>query len=182
MPALVKRMPLRLPPLALIAIGCAFAIAACGSSSKPSHSAGAGSGAGAAVQFADCMRSHGVTSFPDAGSGGGIQVPSTINTQSPVYLTAQRACASLLPAPIAPPKPSEHKKLFAVAFSRCVRIHGLPDFPDPSLNLPPPGAGTGIIRGGLYWAMPANTVVSPAFRTAASDCGWRISNGVTAAR
>lgn len=179
--ALVKRMPVRLPPLALIATGCAFAIAACGDSSKPRSSAGAGGIAGAAVQFADCMRSHGVTSFPDAGSSGGIQIPSTINTQSPVYLSAQRACASLLPAPIARPKPSEHQKLLAVAFSRCVRVHGLPHFPDPSLNVPPPGAGSGIIRGRLYWPIPPDIVVTPAFKSAASACGWRISTPVAAA-
>lgn len=61
-----------------------------------------------ALQTSECMRRHGVTGFPDplnappsspAGysalldlGGAVIAVPDTINTQSPVYLQAAKAC------------------------------------------------------------------------------------------
>jgi DNA-binding response OmpR family regulator len=46
-----------------------------------------------------------------------------------------------------------------------------PDFPDPSLSIPPRGEAQGIIRGGMYWPLPAGTVQSPAFEKAATICG-----------
>ncbi len=52
-----------------------------------------------------------------------------------------------------------------------MRRHGIPDFPDPSLSIPPPGEAQGIIRGGMYWPLPAGTVQSPAFEKAATICG-----------
>ena len=71
----------------LAAITCGMAIAACGSSKSSSTAAAAGQFA-QGVKYADCMRSHGVTGFPDPSAGGGFALPSTINPQSPSYQVA----------------------------------------------------------------------------------------------
>ena len=161
-------------------VSCAIVIAACGSSSKPSASAGS-TGTGPGVAYADCMRSHGVTGFPDPGPEGGVVLPSTIDPQSPSYLAAQQICAKLQRGPVGgPPKPSERARTLDVEFSKCMRKHGISDFPDPSLGVPAPGQAQGIIRGGMYWPLPAGTQQSPAFEKAATACGLhtpRISSG-----
>jgi hypothetical protein len=163
---------LRIRSLAIA--GCALVVAACGSSAS-SSGAGAG-GASSAVRFANCMRSHGVPSFPDPGSGGGIQINagSGINPRSPAFLAAQRKCAGLLPGggPLGH-HASEADKLRMLAMSRCMRTHGLPSFPDPVATPPHPGTGFGLAFGaaGSIIAIPQSLLGSPAFRQAAAACG-----------
>lgn len=157
--------------IALAVASCTIAVAGCGSSSKSSATAGP-TGTGQGIAYADCMRSHGVTAFPDPGPEGGVALPSTINAQSPSYQAAQQACSKLQPGPTGrPPKPSEHLRTLGVEFSKCIRRHGLTDFPDPILSLPAPSQAEGIIRGGMYWPIPAGTEQSPAFQQAANACG-----------
>lgn len=54
----------------------------------------------AQLKFAECMRSHGVTNFPEGSgnSGGGQQSLSQygIDTNSPTFQSANQACSSLL--------------------------------------------------------------------------------------
>jgi len=59
-----------------------------------------------ALKFSACMRSHGVTNFPDPqfSSGGGIRIKiqpgpggSGLDPSSPIFQAAQKACGSLLP-------------------------------------------------------------------------------------
>jgi hypothetical protein len=45
------------------------------------------------LEQAECMRAHGVTSFPDPLPGGGFTIPSTISLQSPTYIAAEKACS-----------------------------------------------------------------------------------------
>jgi hypothetical protein len=62
-----------------------------------------------ALQFAQCMRTHGVPSFPDPefsrGGGVGIHIggkkngPSRIDPSSPQFQAAQKACQSIMPGP-----------------------------------------------------------------------------------
>jgi hypothetical protein len=62
-----------------------------------------------ALQFSQCMRTHGVPSFPDPefSSGGGVGIriggrkdgPSRIDPSSPEFQAAQRACQSIMPGP-----------------------------------------------------------------------------------
>ncbi len=57
-----------------------------------------------ALQFAACMRSHGLSNFPDpqvsAGPGGGVGIRigpgSGIDPQSPAFQAAQHACGSIM--------------------------------------------------------------------------------------
>ena len=99
----------------LTALGCAVALAACGSSGH----AGSGPRANAGLKFAACMRSHGVPNFPDPSGGGGIQIPvgSGINPRSPAFQSAQRSCASCCPA--AAREGSRHQSRTSSGCSRC---------------------------------------------------------------
>ena len=62
------------------------------------------------LKFAECMRSHGLPSFPDPnpastiwGPGGGpiFSHPSSINPNSPQFTSAENACKSLQPGNVA---------------------------------------------------------------------------------
>jgi hypothetical protein len=54
------------------------------------------------LRAAGCMRSHGITSFPDpVFSGGGVSFPrisSSIDTSSPQFTRARQICQRLIPA------------------------------------------------------------------------------------
>jgi hypothetical protein len=45
--------------------------------------------------FSACMRSHGVSTFPDPDSGGTIHVPESIDDRLPTVQAAYRACHNL---------------------------------------------------------------------------------------
>ena len=68
-----------------------------------------------ALQFSQCMRTHGVPNFPDpefSSSGGGIGIriggrqggPSRIDPSSPQFQAAQKACQSIMPGPKGRPR------------------------------------------------------------------------------
>lgn len=160
------------------ALICALSIAACGSSNKSSSTTGSAV-VGQGITFADCVRAHGVPGFPDPGPDGGVSLPSTIDPQSPSYKHALADCAKLQPGAIgSPQKASERARIVDVEFSRCMRDHGMSDFPDPSFSVPGPGQAHGIIRGGMYWPLPAGIEQSPAFEKAATICGLRPQHAV----
>jgi hypothetical protein len=89
-----------------------------------------------ALAFSRCMRAHGVTNFPDPsrGPGGGIALQVQGNPNSPTFKSAQSACRSLLPNHGAAPALTPQQRQQALAFSRCVRAHGVPNFPDPDFS------------------------------------------------
>lgn len=147
--------------IALVGVVGMVAIAGCGSSSKSSGSPATSTFA-QGIRYADCMRSHGVPSFPDPAQGGGFPLrTSGINEQSPAFESAQTACASLQPGGNSPPPPiSAAQQAGMVANARCIRKHGVPNFPDPTFG--PGGEGAGVAFLG--------NVSSPAFRRAAKAC------------
>jgi len=123
------------------------------------------------------MRSHGVPSFPDPGSGGGVQItPSSgINPFSPAFKAAQSQCDKLLPGggPGARGAPSEEAKQQMLAISECMRAHGVSGFPDPTLTPPVNPAADSIAmgRGGVFLVVPRTIdTASPVFQSAAKDC------------
>jgi hypothetical protein len=167
-------------------LGC-LAVAGCGSTDAASGTvtdAGAPSGKSSqqALEFSQCMRAHGVTNFPDP-TGQGIQIApnSGVNPQSPAFQTAQTACKRYLPNDGQPPVTSAGSRAAALAFSKCMRAHGVPDFPDPLTTSPssPPAGAVAIIdlRGMAFELGPGINPRSPAFQQAASDCGIRLPKG-----
>jgi hypothetical protein len=171
-------------PIAIAALGCGLAVAACGSSGSTNsgNNVTAQSRLAGAVAFAKCMRSHGVSNFPDPKVGGhGIQIlgsNSGINPQSPAFHSAQTSCNHLLPggAPgSGPPSAQAHAELLQI--SQCMRRHGISSFPDPQPGSPPsnPAPDTDIIdHGGYFLAIPSSIDMnSPAFKQAATACKFR---------
>jgi hypothetical protein len=139
-------------------MGLALATAACGGGStagvaslgttttatpSAARAAGGSASGGPLVEYATCMRSHGVLNFPDPASFGSpdgikaakgqmVQV-SRSEASSPTFQAAQRACAEYYGPPTTSPPPvsaQEMRKLLAV--SRCMRAHGVTSFPDPN--------------------------------------------------
>ena len=85
------------------------------------------------------MRSRGLPSFPDPTSPREFKLslsPSSAgNARSPAFQSAQTACQHLLPGG-GPPRQStaQHQAqiVAGLAFARCLRSHGFPNFPDPT--------------------------------------------------
>jgi hypothetical protein len=117
---------------------------AAGGSAAGGSSAAAGGGGnhtvimvGNAVQGAKlsaCMRRHGVANFPDPNPQGMIQFGSEIDPHSPAFRSALSACQKLLPHGLEQPTPAQLAQLQQqlLAFSACMRTHGIKDFPDPT--------------------------------------------------
>jgi hypothetical protein len=159
--------------ITLVVITCSLAIAACGSSGGESSGAATGSGDSPAIKLADCMRSHGVPNFPDPSTGGGgVNLTSGINPQSPAFKSAQRACAKLAPdAKPGGPSATKSQFLAALSFAKCMRTHGFPDFPDPTHFDSPPGPIL-IVGRGLYFRVSAQfDPNTPAANRAMAMCG-----------
>jgi hypothetical protein len=127
--------------------GVVFAMAACGSSSGsgPSASTSTSSSSTSArttlyqrvLGFSQCMRSHGVPDFPDPGANGAISLggaANQINLANSVVKAAALDCRHLLPNGGTLNPTQQQKVLNALLqFAQCMRSHGVPNFPDPSL-------------------------------------------------
>ncbi len=164
----------------IVAAGFALLAAACGGSpgshvaqlgttttqgSSASNSSAASAQQNGAVAFAACMRSNGVPNWPDPNSSGVFDksklTAQQLGASTPKVQAAQGACSHLLPNGGSGPTPAQVQQIRAQAlrFSRCVRAHGVPNFPDPdsSGRIPDP-ASFGIDQG------------SPKFQAANQAC------------
>jgi hypothetical protein len=141
---LSRRGRLGAVPVALAVSMCALLIAACGSS-KP-RSAAKSKAYVTGVKYSECMRSHGVSNFPDPSPLGGLNggPPSTTEMQSPAFISASNTCAKL--EPHGGPQPgsgfTEQQLQQMLAKARCIRQHGFPNFPDPDASGNNIGRGT----------------------------------------
>ncbi len=98
-----------------------------------------------ALGYARCMRSHGLSDFPDpvAGPDGGITFQinggpvGDLDHNNPRFKAANRSCRSLQPGEsqggVSGQAPMSAEKLAAeVKWAACMRSHGIPGFPDPN--------------------------------------------------
>lgn len=106
------------------------------------------------ILFANCMRSQGVSNFPDPGPGGLFDVPRGVKRE-PQFQSASQACQKDLPGGGSAAKARHVNIQQELNFARCMRSHGITDFPDPL-----PGGG---------WDLPGNSN-SPQFEAAARAC------------
>jgi hypothetical protein len=133
------------PLAALAAIAVLASISGCGSSAPAdTGSGGAGNTAAAdqkGVKFAECMRSNGVSQFPDPGPSGKLTIDGVVNGSSldpnaPAFKQAISACRDLEPAGFMGSKRSPRQVGAALRFAQCIRANGVPDFPDPANGQP----------------------------------------------
>jgi hypothetical protein len=159
--------------LALAGLGCALSIAACGSTNSSTESASNPSTQ--LLTFSECMRSHGVPSFPDP-NGQGIHIGpgSGIDPASPAFRTARSACSKLLPGGgPGNQHPTAQQIEMARQLSECMRRHGVTGFPDPSFTPPSGPTGNSLVvdLGGVVLAVPSTiNPSSSVFVQAANAC------------
>jgi hypothetical protein len=160
--------------LALLAAGCGGSpgnhVARLATTTTQTASASSPSGGGSnrdwALSYAGCLRAHGVASWPDPNSAGVFDKSKLTLQQLGVsgsrLQAAQATCRHLLPNGGQPPGQARQAQIRAqtLAFARCIRSHGVPNFPDPGSDgrLPDP-ASEGIDQG------------SPKFQAANQACG-----------
>jgi hypothetical protein len=139
------------------------------------------------------MRSHRVSGFLDPTAPGAAkefilsEIPG-VDAQSPAFRSAHSACGHLLPSNGPnPQRVTEQVMNQLLQTSRCMRAHGVADFPDPAASPPsnqaayfdvaafggpnsPPGAPPVA-----YLAIP-NSINpnSPATKRAATAWHWRL--------
>jgi hypothetical protein len=138
----------RRPLAALALIATVAVISACGSSAPAgtgSGSSGGGDPTATAhekgVKFAECMRSNGVSEFPDPSASGKLTIDaiangSSLDTSTPAFNQAISACKNLEPGGFMGSKRSSQQQDAALKFAQCVRANGVNDFPDPTPNGP----------------------------------------------
>ena len=115
------------------------------------------------AKYSACMRKHGVPNFPDPNGQGVITIHSGmgIDPGSPAFTSARSICQKLLPNGGQPtPAQLAQRQQQMLAFSACMRAHGIKDFPDPSNG--------GIqLRGGPGSDLDPN---NPTFQRAQQAC------------
>ena len=123
-----------------------------------------------ALKLSECMRANGVPNFPDPNGQGVIQ-GSGIDPNSAQFQKAQQTCAKQLGGGAGTRSPAQiaRAEAAALAFSKCMRSHGVPDLPDPQFSS---GGGisiriTGHAGGGNNGLDPN----SPIFQKAQQTCG-----------
>jgi hypothetical protein len=134
--------------LALLAAACSGSPSSTGAGGSPN--AGDSSSSPSAVAYSACMRSHGVPNYPDPSDGqlpkGGAQA---FGVSSSVFSAAQSACQRLLPTAgsfqeqasqctvVGDCPPAVVAQMMATdrKFAQCMRSHGVPNWPDPTIGL-----------------------------------------------
>ena len=111
---------------------------------------------------AACARTVSRTSRPR-------RVDRSRNQQSPAFRPAMVTCTKLYPSSRSTGASlTEAQRAAALAQAKCIREHGVPNFPDPTF----PSSG-----GELFPAIPGFHPASPVFKRAAAACGLRGSIG-----
>lgn len=152
----------------------ALTLTACGGSPNKGSSA---QDEEQALKFARCMRAHGIDMpDPQVGRSGAIEMHVRSAGKGPVaggparggpaparMQAAVEGCRKYAPNGGKPPSPAEQQEMRdqALAFSRCMRSHGI-DIPDPQVE------GGGVRIGGPKVSINPD---SPSFRSAQQACG-----------
>ncbi|MGH8258592.1 MAG: hypothetical protein ACREUG_02770 [Steroidobacteraceae bacterium] len=165
--------------LALFAAGCG------GAKAPPvaGSTATADAGGSPALEYARCMRAHGVPSFPDPQPNGGFlfKVGAGMDSSSPSYAAAQATCSKFMGGitPGTATHPTTQWLTHMVKVAQCMRTHGLPGFPDPTTTIPHLPSGGGLISDieGAVFSFPSSIdEQSPVFTRAAATCGFPMHN------
>jgi len=143
-----RRRPLVLASVVAIA-ACSLLAAGCGgggtsagvanvaTSASTTATTTTTSNANGLLAFSQCMRSNGVSSFPDPQRFAGGNVKLTIHNlgSSPQLQAALNACSHLLPQRGGGQETTQQTRTQLadeLSFARCMRSHGVSRFPDPT--------------------------------------------------
>jgi hypothetical protein len=164
----------------IVALATAMAIAACGSSTQPPPQTAQTQRRTSQTRphlvrsdlnFSKCMRHGGVPNFPDLpdtgihiGAHGTTLSVNGVSVSGPVFQRARQRCEKYLPAG-AEPGPAKQAQQYArgLRFSKCMRRHGVTNFPDPKTLSSSHGNNVVELAG-----VNPN---SPAVQAAAKACG-----------
>ena len=167
-----------LPGLVGIAV-----LAGCGGSNAPSVAslpsttgtastsrAGAAPSRPSSAALITCLRAHGLQATLSSAVGNGrairlgdVAIPGA-NPASPQFQSALIACRKYMPGggpPVLTPAEQAKAAKAMERFARCMRTHGVPDFPDPN----PTGFFT---PGSIQKIGPGSPLVARAFRSCES--------------
>lgn len=155
----VRESLVRAAGLAAALAVAALVMAGCGGSPASSDPGATGSGGTSGLAYSSCMRSHGVPDFPDPNSQGhiGITAGDGVNVNSPQFKSAEQACRSLQPGAGTPAQQAQ-RVTAALKYAKCMRSHGLPEFPDPNS------------QGGFDLQDPGFSPDSPQYQSASEAC------------
>jgi hypothetical protein len=82
-----------------------------------------------AVKFAECIRAHGVSDFPDPDEKN--QFEYGVSVTPAVWARATTACKDLQPPGTLSAKRTPKQQSASLRFAQCIRDNGVKDFPDP---------------------------------------------------
>jgi hypothetical protein len=105
-----------------------------------------------------------------------------MNPSSPAFKAAQAKCRHFMPpGPGSGPAPSPQTLAKFLRIARCMRQHGVYDFPDPRTSVPsnPFGSGSGVIsdiEGVILVFGSTLDEQSPVFTRAAAACTFPLHN------
>ena len=146
--------PARTAAAAIATTVLALLAVACGGSNSSGAAGGGSPGSSAsasAVAYSACVRAHGVPNYPDPGSAGNLPKGSAqaFGVSNSQYQGAQRACRHLLPnsdtrftaaltqcleTGDCPHALVQRALTEGLGFARCMRDHGVPNWPDPTVD------------------------------------------------
>jgi hypothetical protein len=132
------------------------------------------------LEYAACMRKSGVPDFSDPNGSGAIKIP--VAPTSPTFEAAQAKCDKLMPGGGFPiPGSATHATARALVemlkISRCMRSHGISEFPDPSSSLPSNATGIRMVTDmhGVILAFPFTLDIwSASFAKAQVSCHFEM--------
>jgi hypothetical protein len=127
-----------LATIALIGAGCSNGSAEDGNTGTGTDSSSGTSSSGVnkkltardrAVKFAECIRAHGVSDFPDPNAKN--QFEYGVSVSPAVWKQATTACSDLQPPGTLSGKRTPKQQSASLRFAQCIRDNGVKDFPDP---------------------------------------------------
>jgi hypothetical protein len=138
----------------IVTTGVALVLAACGRPSStgvanvgstttlpgsPSSVSSAATQVSQALSYARCVRSKGVTNFPDPNAAGAFNklTMSQLASGNPTYSAATASCAHLFPSIDGTSAGQAQLQVIAndeAKFVRCMRTHGVSNWPNPVLS------------------------------------------------
>jgi hypothetical protein len=169
--------------LLVIVAAAAVLAAACGGGAPPPGGSPPGLSAPGdparyqqALAYSECMRAHGVPNFPDPDAAGNIvqhvsggQPPDN----GPRAQAADSTCHHLLSGG-GTGSPAVQRRIVSelLRLARCMRAHGEPNFPDPTVGGTPPAGNDVSLPGNITLGLAAAgiDVNSARYQTAGHAC------------